>query len=72
MNPDWLSPVLRIVQYADAAKRNGNMSLLMSLSREGLEEMAAANAKARRRYQALGKAFANVVSEVLAKLIPSI
>ena len=42
----------------------------MSLSWEGLEEMAAANVQ--RRNQALGKAFANVVSEVLANLIPSI
>ncbi len=48
------------------------MSLLMSLSREGLEEMATDSVKAQRRYQTLGKAFANVVSEVLANLIPSI
>ncbi len=72
MNSDWLSPVLRIVQYADAVERNGNMSLFMSLSREGLEEMATDSAKAQRRYQALGKAFANVASEVFANQIPSI
>lgn len=48
------------------------MSLFMSLSREGLEEMATDSAKAQRRYQALGKAFANVASEVFANQIPSI
>ena len=44
MHSDRLSPVLQIVQNADAAKRNSKMSLLKSLSREGLEEMATTSA----------------------------
>ena len=40
MHFDWLSLVLQIVQNTDAAKRNSKMSLLKSLSQEGLEEMA--------------------------------
>ena len=55
MHSDWLSPVLQIVQNADATKRNSKTSLLKNLSKEGLEEMAAASAKAQRRYWALGK-----------------
>ena len=55
MHSDWLSPVLQIVQNTDTAKRNSKMSLLKSLSQEGLEEMAAASAKAQRRYWALEK-----------------
>ena len=55
MHSDWLSPDFQIVQNADAATRNSKMSLLKSLSREGLEEMAAASAEAQRRYWALGE-----------------
>ena len=55
MHSDWLSPVLQIVQNTYTAKRNRKMSLLKSLSQEGLEEMATASAKAPRRYWALEK-----------------